>query len=161
MQQQDLGDNQARFGEIEIWHQAGEKNCQALGADYALRKVEAKIEAFISDMAAALAWADLVVCRAGALTVSELAAAGVGAIFIPFPYAIDDHQTANAQYLVGAEAAEVYQQARLSAQQLAQVLEEKLSKRETLLRMAIRAREKSMPDVARIIADICEEQIYV
>lgn len=97
-----------------IWHQSGEQNFQATQNTYVKQQIEAKVMPFIDNMAEAYAWADLVICRAGALTVSELAAVGLGAIFIPYPYAVDDHQTANAQFLVSRQAALCIQQADLT-----------------------------------------------
>ena len=91
---------------IVVRHQAGEKHAGATRAAYAGAGVEAEVMPFIADMAAALAWADLAICRAGALTIAELAAAGLGAILVPFPHAVDDHQTHNAQFLVDAGAAQ-------------------------------------------------------
>lgn len=103
----------------EVWHQTGARTEAQTKSDYESRQLAAKVEPFIKDMAAAYAWADIVVCRAGALTVAELCAAGVGAIFVPFPHAVDDHQTANASYMVKAGAAECVQQQELTAERLA------------------------------------------
>ena len=89
----------------EVRHQAGEKHIEAARAAYGEAGVQGEVTAFIADMAQALGWADLVICRAGALTIAELAAAGVGAILVPYPHAVDDHQTHNAQFLVDAGAA--------------------------------------------------------
>jgi len=105
-----------------VIHQAGAKTLEVARRTYAEAGVQADVRAFIDDMAAAYAWADLVVCRAGALTVAELAAAGVGAILVPYPHAVDDHQTANARYLAEAGAAEVLPQRELTADALAQRL---------------------------------------
>lgn len=104
-----------------IWHQVGKKNIDSVQQAYKDKGLanKAKVVAFIDDMAGAYQWADLVVCRSGALTVSEVACAGKAAIFIPFPFAVDDHQTANAQVLVNAGGAEIKQQKELNAQWLA------------------------------------------
>ena len=83
----------------EVWHQAGHDHVDAVKAAYSKVNIEARVEPFIEDMAQAYAWADLVICRAGALTVAELTAVGVASILVPLPYAIDDHQTANARWL--------------------------------------------------------------
>ena len=104
----------------QLWHQVGKQNIEAMQAAYAASGVEAKVVAFIDDMAVAYQWADLVVCRAGALTVAEVAAAGCAALFVPFPFAVDDHQTANANYLVKENAALLIQQADLNATELLQ-----------------------------------------
>ncbi len=90
---------------FEVWHQAGERGIEEARAEYSLAGVSGRVEAFIDDMAGAYGWADLVICRAGALTVAELAAAGVGALLVPFPFAVDDHQTHNARFLTEAGAA--------------------------------------------------------
>jgi UDP-N-acetylglucosamine--N-acetylmuramyl-(pentapeptide) pyrophosphoryl-undecaprenol N-acetylglucosamine transferase len=105
-----------------VRHQSGARHLEALKANYASAGVEADCLAFIDDMAEALAWADLVICRAGALTVAEIAAAGCAALFVPFPFAVDDHQTANADFLAGRDAAWLMQQKDLSAEKLAEWL---------------------------------------
>jgi len=111
---------------------------------------------FIEAMDEAYAWADLVICRAGALTVSEIAIAGVAALFIPFPYAVDDHQTANAAYLVNLGAADLIAQNALTAENLYNWLKDHQS-REALLIMAERARALGRPDATQRVADICME----
>ena len=123
------------------------------------------IDEFIDDMDAAYAWADVVLCRSGALTVSELAAAGVGAIFIPFPHAVDDHQTANAEFLVKAKAAKLIQQSELTAEKLASTIEQ-FADRKYCLAFAINARSQGKPQATKEVADYCikaagyEEQRY-
>ncbi|MFK7885630.1 MAG: undecaprenyldiphospho-muramoylpentapeptide beta-N-acetylglucosaminyltransferase [Gammaproteobacteria bacterium] len=139
----------------EIWHQCGEKNSAAASAAYASAAVDVRLDPFIDDMAAAYQWADLVVCRAGALTVSELALAGVAAILIPFPYAVDDHQTGNAMVLKNAGAAFVVAQSDLDPARLTRLLEETLARPEVLIDMAKRARSLARPDAAREVADVC------
>jgi UDP-N-acetylglucosamine--N-acetylmuramyl-(pentapeptide) pyrophosphoryl-undecaprenol N-acetylglucosamine transferase len=106
--------------EVEIWHQAGLAHHENIKKDYELSDVKIKVDAFIDNMAAAYAWADLVICRAGALTVSEIMAVGVASIMIPFPFAVDDHQFKNAQILVNEEAAEVMRESALTAKALHQ-----------------------------------------
>ena len=116
-------------------HQAGVKHLDTLRANYAKAQVQAQTVAFIDDMAARYGEADLVICRAGALTVSELAAAGVASVLVPFPHAVDDHQTHNARFLADAGAAVLVQQRELSPRRLADLL---LGfTREKLLEMAI------------------------
>ncbi|MBV1775529.1 undecaprenyldiphospho-muramoylpentapeptide beta-N-acetylglucosaminyltransferase [Burkholderiaceae bacterium DAT-1] len=137
-----------------VTHQSGTKQIEALRSHYAQAGVEANCVAFIDDMAAAYAEADLVVCRAGALTVSELAAVGVGAIFVPFPHAVDDHQTGNARYLAENGAALLIQQRNLTPDWLAQQLKEMT--RERLLTMAERARTLGKPEATRVVADRIE-----
>lgn len=108
----------------EIWHQTGKNNFDATQAAYETANVmtdTVKLVAFVEDMAAAYRWADVVLCRAGAMTIAELAAVGAPSILVPFPYAVDDHQTANANYLADQQAAILIQQPQLTAQKLQQV----------------------------------------
>jgi UDP-N-acetylglucosamine--N-acetylmuramyl-(pentapeptide) pyrophosphoryl-undecaprenol N-acetylglucosamine transferase len=137
-----------------VTHQAGEQHIDALRDGYAQAGVQAECRAFIDDMASALAAADLVICRAGAMTVAEIAAAGAAALFVPFPHAIDDHQTANARYLSDARAGWLKQQADLTPQWLADWLAQR--GRDELQEVAQRARSRAMPDAAQHIADACE-----
>ena len=138
-----------------VRHQAGERTLPAASAAYARHGVEAQLTAFIEDMAEAYAWADLVVCRAGALTVAELSAAGLPAIFVPFPGAVDDHQTANALPMVDAGAAEILQQEDLTRDTLAALLKRWLANRTSLLERAQRARSLAMPDALERITGHC------
>jgi UDP-N-acetylglucosamine--N-acetylmuramyl-(pentapeptide) pyrophosphoryl-undecaprenol N-acetylglucosamine transferase len=140
-----------------VRHQAGQQTLDIARRAYAEAGVAAEITPFIADMAEAYGWADLVVCRAGALTVSELAAAGVGSILVPYPYAVDDHQTGNARYLADAGAARLVSQSDLSAAGLATQLRELLGDRATLLHMAEAARARAHPDAAERIAAACWE----
>ncbi|NND59553.1 MAG: undecaprenyldiphospho-muramoylpentapeptide beta-N-acetylglucosaminyltransferase [Gammaproteobacteria bacterium] len=139
----------------EVWHQAGARTYNLAERAYAEHRMEARIEPFIDDMAAAYAWADLVVCRAGALTVAELAAAGVAAIFVPYPLSIDDHQTLNAGYLVDAGAARLIPQAQLDATRLARELETLCGDRARLLKMAENARSASVSNATSAVRDKC------
>ncbi len=133
-----------------VRHQAGEKLLEAARAAYAQAGVTGEVTAFIADMAEALGWADLVVCRAGALTIAELAAAGVGAVLVPFPHAVDDHQSVNARYLVEAGAARCIADAALTPVLLADTLAELCGAgRQALLRLAQSARRVSRPDAAQ------------
>lgn len=130
----------------EVWHQAGERGIVDAREAYARAGVQARVDAFIEDMAAAYAWADLVICRAGALTVSELAATGLGAILVPFPAAVDDHQTHNARYLTEAGAAVLIADRDLEPGRLSAELTRLCADRATLLDMARRARSRAMPE---------------
>ena len=114
---------------------------------------------FIDDMAAAYGWADLVVCRAGALTVSEVAAAGLPAVFVPFPHAVDDHQTRNAEFLVERQAAVLMSEVTGSARQLADILADLLRDGAKRLEMAVRARAAAVPDAADRVAALCAEYL--
>lgn len=140
-----------------VWHQAGERTVDTAREAYARAGVDARVDVFIEDMAEAYAWADLVVCRAGALTVAELAAAGVAAFFIPYPHAVDDHQTVNAQRLVGAGAAELVRESELDTATLAATLDRLLADRGALAERAERARAMGRPDAADVVADYCLE----
>jgi UDP-N-acetylglucosamine--N-acetylmuramyl-(pentapeptide) pyrophosphoryl-undecaprenol N-acetylglucosamine transferase len=140
-----------------VRHQSGTAELEVTRQRYADRGVDAEVTDFIEDMAEAYAWADLVVCRSGALTVSELAAAGVGAVLVPFPHAVDDHQTANAEVLVSAKAALLAPEASLDPETLAQQLGELLNDRARTLALAKAARSCAVPDAARSVARACLE----
>lgn len=141
----------------EVLHQCGSRGVDEARDAYAKAGVEAQIVPFIEDMAGAYAWADLAVCRAGALTLAELTAAGLGAVLVPFPHAVDDHQTHNAEALVAAGAAELIQERDLDVQQFAQRLEALLENRQRMLGMANAARTLAKPDAAAVIARACVE----
>ncbi len=138
----------------QIVHQAGEKHIEALKANYAAVGVQAHCVSFIEDMAGAYEWADLVICRAGALTVAELAAAGVASILVPFPHAVDDHQTGNAKFLVDAGGAILLPQNELTADAIALI---RNYSRGQLLEMAENARSLAKPDATEEVANICAE----
>lgn len=141
----------------EVWHQTGATHADSTAAQYRALGLEARVEPFIDDMAAAYAWADLALCRAGALTVAELAAVGVPAVLIPFPYATDDHQTANARHLVARDAGVLFPQDHLTVERLSAVLAELLGDREHLQTMAANARAMGLPDAACQVAQLCLE----
>ncbi|CDH44265.1 undecaprenyldiphospho-muramoylpentapeptide beta-N-acetylglucosaminyltransferase [Candidatus Contendibacter odensensis] len=142
----------------EVWHQAGGQLHQAAEAAYRKAGITARLTPFIEDMAEAYSWADLVMCRAGALTIAELAAAGVGAVLVPFPFAVDDHQTANAHFLAQGGAALLVQQAELTAERLAAILSDLLGDRTQLLRMAEAARSLAKIEAAEQVARVCLQQ---
>ena len=138
-----------------VTHQSGRQNLAALEESYRRVSVEATLVPFIENIAAAYARADLVVCRAGATTVAELAAAGVASVLIPYPHAVDDHQTANAKFLADAGAGVLLPQRELTARRLADLL---LGfTRAKLLEMARKARALGKPDAARDVANVCVE----
>ncbi|MFC4259366.1 undecaprenyldiphospho-muramoylpentapeptide beta-N-acetylglucosaminyltransferase [Marinobacter lacisalsi] len=145
----------------DIRHQCGERNHEATLAAYGDAGVDASVEPFIRDMADAYAWADLVVCRAGALTVSELCAAGVGALLVPFPHAVDDHQTRNADYMVKAGAALLMPQHKLTDELLADTLADLLGDREHIIDMARAARTLARPDATERVVNYCLEAAHV
>jgi UDP-N-acetylglucosamine--N-acetylmuramyl-(pentapeptide) pyrophosphoryl-undecaprenol N-acetylglucosamine transferase len=138
-----------------VVHQAGEKHIANLTQRYQQLAVEAEPKAFIEDMAAMYAWADLLICRAGALTVAELSAAGVASLLVPFPYAVDDHQTGNAHYLSDAGGALLIPQAEFTVEKVAALLQGMT--REQCLDMAIKARSLGMPEATTKVATICME----
>jgi UDP-N-acetylglucosamine--N-acetylmuramyl-(pentapeptide) pyrophosphoryl-undecaprenol N-acetylglucosamine transferase len=139
----------------EVIHQTGLKNIDSAKDFYNEVSVDAKVEAFIDDMPAAYEWADLVICRSGAMTVFELAAAGVASILVPYPHAVDDHQTGNAQYLENEGAAIIRQQNELSIEWLVKVISDFSDNRKKLLDMAVAARRLAIPGSAKTIADAC------
>jgi UDP-N-acetylglucosamine--N-acetylmuramyl-(pentapeptide) pyrophosphoryl-undecaprenol N-acetylglucosamine transferase len=136
-----------------VVHQSGEKHLEALRANYAAADVEAEPLAFIDDMAARYAEADLVICRAGAITVAEISAGGVASIMVPYPHAVDDHQTANARFLAERGAAILLPQRELAPDRLAATL--RALDRTQLLEMARKARALGKPEAARIVAERC------
>ncbi|MBM3355309.1 MAG: UDP-N-acetylglucosamine--N-acetylmuramyl-(pentapeptide) pyrophosphoryl-undecaprenol N-acetylglucosamine transferase, partial [Betaproteobacteria bacterium] len=137
-----------------VVHQSGERNLEALRAGYAAAGVEGELLAFIDDMAARYAEADLVICRAGAMTVAEIAAGGLASVLVPYPHAVDDHQTANARFLADKGAAILLPQSELNPARLAGLL--RTLERAQLLDMARKARALGRPDATRVVADRCE-----
>jgi UDP-N-acetylglucosamine--N-acetylmuramyl-(pentapeptide) pyrophosphoryl-undecaprenol N-acetylglucosamine transferase len=141
-----------------IWHQTGEAGWEETQKAYQLLGLtECRVEPFIQDMAAAYAWADLVICRAGATTVAELAAIGLPAIFIPFPHAVDDHQTANAKNLAKIHAASILAQSELTAERLFQEVAHLVNNPTILQQMAQQARLATATDAVTKVVNICIE----
>jgi UDP-N-acetylglucosamine--N-acetylmuramyl-(pentapeptide) pyrophosphoryl-undecaprenol N-acetylglucosamine transferase len=138
-----------------VVHQSGAKHLETLRAAYTAAGVAADLRPFIEDMAQAYADADVAICRAGAITVAELAAVGVASILVPFPFAVDDHQTTNARYLADAGAAILIQQRDLTAEELAETL--RGLTRDRLLDMAEKARALGKPEATRAVAEACME----
>ncbi|WP_296188426.1 undecaprenyldiphospho-muramoylpentapeptide beta-N-acetylglucosaminyltransferase [Pseudomonas sp. UBA1879] len=141
----------------EVFHQAGKQHDEVTAERYRAVGVEAQVAPFIKDMAQAYGWADLVVCRAGALTISELAAAGLPSLLVPLPHAIDDHQSRNADYLAREGAAFVMPQRTTGAAEMAARLTEVLMQPEQLKRMATTARQLAKPDATNTVVDVCLE----
>jgi len=139
-------------------HQCGRDQRVATLATYG--EVQAEVVEFIDDMAAAYDWADVVISRAGAMTVSEIAAAGCCAVFVPFPRAVDDHQTANARYLVSRDAGVLVAQAEFTPARVAALLQELHENREFVLKMAVAARGLAAIDAADAVASACEEVLH-
>jgi len=145
---------------VEVRHQAGPLHLEGTRRRYTKAGIHIEPVAFIDDMAAAYAWADLVICRAGAMTVCEVAAAGVAAVFVPFPYAVDDHQTRNAKYLSDAGAAVLVREADLTPALLRDLLCEFASARQRLVTMATAARGLAVPDAAERVTTWCMEAAH-
>lgn len=148
-------------GIVDVRHQTGEAHLEDTRERYRAAGIEADLAAFIDDMAGAYGWADLVVCRAGALTVSELAVAGVASVLVPFPFAVDDHQTRNGRHLADADAALLIDQSDLDAKRLGGLLAEFHIARDRLLAMAVAARRLGMPRATREVCDCCLELAHV
>ncbi len=142
---------------VEVRHQCGERQADEARAAYAAAGVEASVEPFITDMAQAYAWADLLVCRAGALTLAEVCAAGVASVLVPFPQAVDDHQTRNALFLVDHGAAVLLKQGDSLAENLTGVLRDLGNDERRRLGMSLSARTLARPDAANRVADIALE----
>ena len=139
----------------QVVHQAGEKHIGALQANYIAANVDADAKAFVHDMAAMYSWADIVICRAGALTVAEVSAAGVASVLVPFPHAVDDHQTSNAHYLSDAGAAILMPQAEFTVAKVVMLLQGLT--REQCLNMAMKARTLGKPEATADVAKLCME----
>ena len=139
----------------QVLHQAGEKQIEGLRAAYARARIEGDLRPFIEDMATAYAEADLVICRAGALTVAELAVVGAASLLVPFPHAVDDHQTGNARFLAERGGAYLLPQTELNAERLAGILAS--IDRPRLLQMAEHARALARPLAAAELARVCEQ----
>lgn len=142
---------------VEVLHQCGQMHLQATREAYRAAGVQADVVSFIEDMPAAYAGADLVLCRAGAMTVCEVGAAGRPALFVPYPHAVDDHQSANALHLVRAGAARMLRESELDAPRLAAELRALFETPATLLRMGRAARAWTITDAAERVADVCLE----
>ncbi len=145
---------------VQVRHQTGRAHLEDTVRRYRRAGIVAETAAFIEDIAGAYGWADLVVCRAGALTISELAVAGVASVLVPFPHAVDDHQTRNGLYLVNAQAAVLIPQSDLDATRLGALLAEFHGARGRLLRMAVAARRLGIPTATRQVSDCCLELVH-
>lgn len=136
----------------DIRHQCGERHLQDCQGRYQQLQIDADIVPFIKDMKAAYEWADLVLCRSGALTISELAAAGMASILVPYPYAVDDHQYMNAGYLHQADAALLIRDQELNADRLVDIMNDFIIRRERILQMSRNARSVAFTDAAQQVA---------
>lgn len=143
---------------LNVFHQCGQNNAEATQARYAdaLDTLKAEVAPFIEDMAQAYSDADLIICRAGALTVTEIATAGLAAVFVPLPSAVDDHQTANAKFLADIQAAKICPQAEMTPESLTALLQP-LMNRQLLQEMAVKARRQAQPDAAQHVVRLIQE----
>jgi len=143
----------------DVYHQTGEKHYKDTVEAYSKAGVSAKIVPFIDNMREAYAWADIVLCRSGALTIAECCAAGLGAILVPFPHAIDDHQTANANFMASKDAALLIQQSALTADKLADILQEFIQSPERCQLMAEAAYRLRMVDATNNVLSILRRSL--
>ncbi len=139
----------------EVWHQTGKHSKEFTQQQYREYSISARVDKFIDEMHIAYAWADIVICRAGAITTAELAVAGVGAIFVPYPYAVDDHQTANALAFVNANAAHMISESEFSDKKLAELMHELFSNPVRLKSIAKNIADFAKPDAAKNVAAVC------
>jgi len=146
--------------QFELKHQCGERHHSITEAAYKEHNINADVIPFIDDMADAYTWADIVICRAGALTIAELAACGIGSILIPFPYAVDDHQTENAKYLSAEGAAILIQEAQFNAEKLKEILLKLCHAPDQLLQMAVKARSLAKRQATNDVARLCMEAVH-
>ena len=146
---------------INVWHQTGKSHIDSAREDYTETVVgESRVVPYIDDMAEAYAWADLVLCRAGALTISELCIAGIASILVPYPHAVDDHQTVNARFLSDDGGAVLVPQSELTAPMLAGFLQDLYRERTRLADMGEKAKAKGRPAATRDVGDTCMEAAY-
>jgi len=141
--------------QCDVWHQSGRTDFERTRDAYTSAGLDSRVEAFIDNVAECYGWADIVVCRAGALTISELTAAGLGAILVPYPSAVDDHQTKNGRYLVAAGAAVLIPQSELTPELLAAELRRCCDDRALVVDRAERARSLARPDATSDVVDLC------
>lgn len=144
-------------GTVEVMHQTGRDNQASVEAAYQKQHCSVQVIEFIDDMASAYAWADIVVCRAGAMTVSEISVLGKAAIFIPYPYAIDDHQTHNARFLVDKKAGLMISESDLTADSLSHALKQLIEQPDTLKQLQTNAKQCGQPNATAEVATLCEE----
>lgn len=145
--------------QLNIFHQSGKGHYQALQDRYQKCQVKAEVKEFIADMASAYDWADLIICRAGALTVAEIAVVGLPAIFVPLPHAVDDHQTKNAQYLVTQGAALLIPQKELTIEKLSDYLSTFLQNRGLLMEMSKKGKKAAIFDATERVTAVCNQLV--
>lgn len=140
---------------LDVWHQTGKRNFEEVCALYKERSLEARVEPYLESINQAYYWADVVLCRAGAMTVSELAVAGLPSILVPYPYAIDDHQTANARYLEKAGAAYLVPQSELSVEKVIFLLGQFVEDESNVIEMGVRAKSVAHPEATNHVVSHC------
>jgi UDP-N-acetylglucosamine--N-acetylmuramyl-(pentapeptide) pyrophosphoryl-undecaprenol N-acetylglucosamine transferase len=143
---------------VEVWHQTGKSHFDAMQKAY--QGVQAQVVAFIDDMAAAYAWADVVICRAGAMTISEIAQAGVASILVPYPFAVDDHQTSNARFLSENGAAILLPQNELNVEKLVGLMKDFIENKTHLVEMGAAARACAKPKALQQVTDLVVKTAY-
>lgn len=148
------------FIKLDVWHQCGRHESSTIGDRYLKYGISCQVNDFIVDMAEAYEWADVVICRAGAMTVSEVCAAGVAAVFVPYPYAVGDHQASNADYLVQKKAALMVRQVQFVEGGWLEKFAELGRQPEKILEMSIAARKLAKPNAAKDVADLCAEVMH-
>ena len=141
--------------QIDVWHQTGANRRESTLAYYQNNHLNVKVEEFIDDIDQAYAWADLIVCRSGAITLAEVAAVGLGSVLVPYPYAVDDHQTANARSYVEAGAAQLIPESEMSVEKLSEILLALLGSSEQLMHMACAAKKLVQGNASKRVADEC------
>ncbi len=146
---------------LNIRHQCGDKHHSSTSQIYTDLQIEASVEPFIKDMAAAYQWADLIICRAGAMTVAEVSIVGIPSIFIPYPYAVDDHQTANARYLTDKNLAKLIQETELTESILVKAIEELCQSQQHLNKLAVEIRKLGKVNATQLVAEQCLEAMHV
>jgi UDP-N-acetylglucosamine--N-acetylmuramyl-(pentapeptide) pyrophosphoryl-undecaprenol N-acetylglucosamine transferase len=140
---------------LDVWHQTGVRNFEEVSKRYKEANAEARVEAYLDNMDQAYYWADIVLCRAGAMTVSELAVAGLPSILVPYPHAIDDHQTANARYLEQVGAAYLLPQTQLNCEKVISLLSGFIESEEALLKMGEQAKLMARPNATQDVVAHC------
>ncbi|MFT2109844.1 undecaprenyldiphospho-muramoylpentapeptide beta-N-acetylglucosaminyltransferase [Marinomonas sp. 2405UD68-3] len=144
---------------LDVWHQTGGNNYSSVVAQYSSYGIESRVEPYIENMEGAYYWSDLVVCRAGAMTVSELSLLGLPSILVPYPHAIDDHQTVNAKYLEQCQAAILIPQKELTVEKITSLFKEFVNDREQLQKMGENAKKMSFPNATQDVVSQCLGQI--
>lgn len=147
--------------QISVWHQTGKNNTQSVNERYKKANVEHKVQDFITDMAAAYTWADVIICRAGALTVSEVVAVGLPAIFIPLPHAVDDHQTKNALAVVAYDAGMLIRQKDLNVNKLSECLSTLSQNRQLLISMSQHCKQVAVRDATNQVSAVCNSLVSI